>query len=276
MSLAPPRPVAARPLARPGLLALLLTAAVLLLPFRLAGAWGGRGYPDVGVLRAAVGDGLVGSWAAGGPPLDARLVEAADFWARFHAVKAALALVLLAAAVVLARRAGQRALTAPSRARRWGAGVGATGAVGLAGLALLVVVANVQGALAPLSSVLGLLPTGAATGPLAETLEAMRRGVLGGSDGATTLVLLEDFRAYHRVMAVLGALVVVGLLALGVRMLRTRRRVERTDRGRRRLLLAGTVVIACAATFFAVVTAANAGTAAHPEQAFVGFLEGGS
>ena len=105
-------------------------------------------------MRAGVTDGFVQLWATG----DGRLGElsaTADFWARFHVVKATLSTVLLVVLCLLLPRVWRASTDAGSRARRWGLALLGQAASALAVVSLLLVVANLQGAVAPLSSAPG-------------------------------------------------------------------------------------------------------------------------
>lgn len=192
-----------------------LLAAVLLAPSLLARLLV-PGYDGVGALR----EGLPGAFAH-----DGTLDRAADWWAAFHGTKALLAALLLAVLVVAARRT-----------RGLPRGV----VLGLAGLALVVVLANLQGMVAPVSSLLSMLPGDAA------------RAVLASEGTPEFAGLVDDFAAYHRAMAVLAGLTA---LALGAWAVRTRRWVP-----------------AVAALVLGVVTYANITTVADPAPALRAFL----
>lgn len=252
-----------------------LTAAVVLVPFPLSAALSGSGYRGPEALREAVTTGFVRFWSSSSGALDPDLAAAAEFWARFHVVKAVLAGALLGVLLVLVPRLW-RSGTDTGRPRRWALRAAATGTASLVVLSLLVLVANVQGALAPLSSVLGVMPLGAPTGDLAATVDRARDAVAAASPSPVAATLLDDFTRYHAVMAALGAVVTVVLLVGVALVLRRRSRTTRTDRPHRRVLAAVAVGTLLLAAFFAVTTAANLGTARHPAAALVGFLGGGA
>ena len=258
-----------------GVAAAALLAAVVLVPFPAASAWQGGGYRDLAALRDAVGSGLVRFWSTGGGQIGPDLGRAADFWARFHVVKAALAAALLAVLVVLLARAWRAAVHAADRGRRMRTALVGAVTAPLAVLALLVLVANLQGAVAPLSSVLGVLPLAAPHGELAVTVAHVRRSLATGTRTPAQDVLVHDFAVYHLSMAALGLLVMIGLLVVAVVLWRRRAAVPATDRRWRRVLAFGAVALLVLAGLFAVVAAANAGTAAHPVPALLGFFEGG-
>lgn len=191
----------------------LLVTLVALVPFPLASALSGGRYRDLAALRAGVTNGFVQLWATG----DGRLGElsaTADFWARFHVVKATLSTVLLVVLSILLATVWRASTDAGSRARRWGLALLGVGASGLAVVSLLLVVANLQGAVAPLSSVLGLLSFADPGGPLEPAVQQARQVLGSGASTPAAQVLRGDFARYHAVMAVLGTAVTVALIGV--------------------------------------------------------------
>lgn len=269
------RPVAPASVLGPLAAALALGVALVLVPFPAASALSPGGYAGRAALVDAVGAGFVRFWHEGTGSLPADLGAAVDFWTRFHVVKAGLAAALLAVLVQLGSRAwaalharngaGQRALAGAAAAVTWPAAL----------VALLVLVANVQGAIAPLTSVLGLLPIGAPGPALAETLSQVRHGVAADASNPAVRALLTDVATYHVAMAVLAALTVAALLAAAGFVWRTRRRTAAGARQGRAFLVAGIGAVVAVAGLFAVVAAANLSTAERPGPALLGFFEGG-
>lgn len=253
-----------------------LAVAVVVLPFRLAAVGLGGGFADVTALGDAVTSGFVDFWSAGAADLPADLAKAVDFWARFHVVKAILAAALLVTLVAL----GPRVLASSARARsvpqRLLAALVVLLHAAVAVLALLVVVANIQGAVAPLSSVLGLMAVTGSDPELAASTAEVRHALAAGEHPPALGTLLADFTTYHVVMAWLGGAVTVGLVVTAVLLWRRRTRVPRTDRRLRRLVLALAGAVLVLAGFFGVVTAANISTAARPAPALLGFFQGGA
>lgn len=268
-----PRPSAR--LAPPALAAAALTALVLIAPFRVASAWSGGRYPDLAALRTAVTEGFVRLWNDAGAAPGADLAGAAQFWARFHVVKAGLAAALLVALLVLAQRLLHALADRQGTAgRRWALVPLVVAALLLTPLALLVLVANLQGAVAPLSSVLGVLPLHPPSGALAASVEEARYALENGSSTPALEVIRHDFVTYHAAMAALGAVATLALVAAVV-VVRRRRRAADATPGIRRLLVVvmlGTVLLA---GFLALTTAANVVTALNPAPALAGFLAGG-
>jgi len=214
-------------------------------------------------------------WATG----DGRLGElsaTADFWARFHVVKAALSTGLLVVLCVLLAGVWRASTDAASRGRRWGLALLGLGASGLAMVSLLVVVANLQGAVVPLSSVLGVLSFADPGGPLEPVVEQARQVVASGASTPAAEVLRADFVRYHAVMAVLGTAVTLVLIGGAVVLWHRRTRTARAQRSWRRVHAAGGTGLLLLAGAFALVIAANISTALHPSAPLLGFLAGGA
>ena len=234
----------------------------------------GGAYPALGSLQEAVSSGLQQFWSVGGDQFGAELDQAAEFWARFHVIKAVLAAVLLLVLVLLTARAWRGSAFTSSRARRWTLTLLGLAATPLTVLALLVLVANVQGVVAPLSSVLGVLPLSAPGGQLAGTIGEIRQTLAAGGQSSAAEALLHDFLVYHQAMVVLGTVVTLGLVVAGVRTWRNRSRVPTRDRWWRALLLLTSASLVTLAAFFAITTAANLSTAVNPAPALLGFFAG--
>lgn len=253
--------------------------AVALVPFRAAGVWPGGGYADVATLGDRLARGLVGYWSSGAAVVGPALADPVSFWARFHVIKAALAMILLVVAIRLGVRLWRGYVGSTGRRRRLGFAVAAVLEAPVVLLALLVVVANLQGALAPLSSALGLLPLGTADPHLAPTLDQIRAGLDPSGRGSTSLPLahlVDDFASYHVVMAWLGAAVTCLLVATVVWLWRRAGATPRDHRRVRRTVRLAAVACLALAAAFAVVTAANVSTVANPRPALLGFFDGGA
>ncbi|WP_408898280.1 hypothetical protein ACJ5H2_04025 [Nocardioides sp. R1-1] len=209
-----------------------LVVAVLFAPGLLASLVGG--YAGVGALRDALPDAVTGSWLHGDGSVAGELADAVSFWATFHVVKALAAALLLAVLVVAVRRA-----------RR---GPGRAALVALAALAAVVAIVNVQGAVAPLSSLLSMVPAGTAD------------AVLAADRTPAFTALVHDFAVYHLAVAVLAGGTAVAVAFLAARSWRHGRRAA-----------AGCATAAVA--LLALVSLANVSTVAAPEPALREFLE---
>ncbi|MBS2553647.1 hypothetical protein KGQ19_43025 [Catenulispora sp. NL8] len=252
----PPSSAPARTLAALAATALALVAAFVLAPGPLAAATGPRG--DFGSQQAlgnAFGKAFVGYWNSGDPHFPAGLQSIVDYWFRYHVVKAAAAsallAVLIAISVLLRRSAG--ALVAI-----------------LAIVAAALAMANIQGALAPFSSLLPMLPTGAPRGDLATAVVQIREHLAhypnqGGPPAPAVKVMVDDFGVYHAVVAVATSLIAVVLITLSV--LSWKRRAQRG------MIWFG-IVFTLSAIAVLVVAAANIATTADPAPALLAFFQG--
>ncbi len=220
-----------------------LAAAFVVAPgplARLVSAGGPRGEADVvAVLVPAFED----YWRTGARALTPALDSLASYWSLFHVVKALCAGLLLVAVLALARRAwrGSRPHLALLVA-----GVGGLGP-------LLLVMANVQGALAPVSSLFSMLPvTSPDPGPQGTVTELraalLARGRSGAVGPAPLEVLLEDFARYHWIVAVLSLLAALAVLAGAVVSTRHTRSRRWVWRGAAAVLASGFLVLAVANT----------------------------
>jgi hypothetical protein len=164
-----------------------------------------------------------------------------------------------------------------SRAALVSAGIGAPL---LALFALAVVMANIQGALAPFASLMPILTEGTPDTSLADTLAQARQQLAGShrTSGYTPPALdamVSDFGWYHAVLAVIALVVVLALLGLSVLCWRSFARVGSADRRTRRVLGCFGVGSALSSLIVAVVLVANTGTAMDPAPALLGLFNGG-
>ncbi|MFF8267024.1 hypothetical protein ACF059_06475 [Streptomyces sp. NPDC016562] len=264
-------------------LAAALVAAFLLAPRALAAADGsGDGIVDRRSLVEAVREAFVAYGTSGGREFSPGVERVVDYWFRYHVAKAVIAALLLVVLVALGVRLWKAFLTAgPLRtgARTALASAGAF-VTALALFSLAVVMANVQGAVAPFSSLLPLLEAGAAEGTLGDTLGQLRRQLADsphGDDLASPAleVMVGDFARYHAAMAVIAGVVAVALVGASVALWRRRARTASSDRRTRGLLGALGVVSAVSSLAVLVVAVANTTTAADPAPALAAFFDGG-
>ncbi|MFC8528216.1 hypothetical protein [Nocardia sp. NPDC057227] len=217
---------------------LLLGIAFVVAPEWLAASDAAR-FADEGALRQALSGAYAEYRLAGQRAFTPALRDIVGYWARYHLVKAVIAVTLLLVLAVLVRWAGNTAAKVP-------ASVLALGALALAA-------ANIQGAAAPFAAVLPMLPG-------AELAAAERQ--LGAGERAPALaVMIDDFARFHAVLAVLAAVVALCFLGAGLALF-----------ARRALLLGGIGIVL--ALGIGTVAVANATTARDPEPAFAAFLEG--
>jgi hypothetical protein len=263
-----PAPASRRPsLLAAGALGLLL--AVFLVPFRLASAWPG-GYPNVTALSDQMSASFVRYWHSASP---ADLAGPVEYWARFHIFKAIFAALLLMVLIPLGARTWS-AYTHAARRRRSVLAITGVVHAAVTVLALLVLVANIQGGIAPLSSALGLMPLRNPDPALAQTVSQVRHALATGEQSAALDALVADYARYHAALAAVGAVVTLALLTVAVGMWRHRRPLARSAQRNRRVLLLGVVSVLLLAAFFALITAANLSTVAHPAPALLSFFNG--
>jgi hypothetical protein len=260
--------ILSRPAGRgPGLLAAAAVAsatAFVLAPRALAGR-PGDDFADQRALVRAVDPAFVEFWRSGDADLPPHLKGLVDYWFRYHVVKAVTAAVLLAVLALL----GTRLWTAFRHGRHLGPGrrtALATAAVlvtvlGVFSVAL--VMANVQGALAPLSSLLTLLDPSPPAGDLAATLDEVRRQLAGyPRAGRPAAVMVADFGRYHAVMVVIASVLAGtgGVLTVGFW---------------RRRLRASAVLAAGLSLGLVLLAVANHTVASDPAPALLAFYRGG-
>lgn len=255
-----------------GLVAAVLLVALFVAPSFVAGnSFGGGG------LAREFGDGFVEYWNLGVAEFPPRLANSVDYWFRFHVAKAVIAGLLLVVAVALGVRlwssyCGERGIGAVRRASLFAFGVAITSVALFAGVVLM---ANVQGAFAPFSSLLSVLPVNGADGDLAVTVSDVRAQLASGRTSPVTDVMSSDFGWYHAVMAVVAIIAAGVLLGTGVFLVRRFVRADSADRRSRRVLGAFGVLSAVLMLCAGVIALANVGTAADPGPALVGFFDGG-
>ena len=223
-------------------LAVVLIAAFVLAPPLLVGG-DFASYPD---LVATVRRAFVADWQTG----SGELSGLADHWVLYHAVKAVTSAAVLAVLIVLGVRTWRRKpLFFP---------------VAMLGLfALVTVMANVQGMVAPLASLLPMVMEGAPDEPLAATLGQVRQELTGEDRiSPAAQAMIGDFGLYHEAMVVMAAVVAVALAVAGVLLWRRSTRV-------------GAVLTALLAVGALTVAAANVSVAADPAPALLAFFNGG-
>lgn len=249
--------------------ALLLAVAVL--P-GLVAEWTGRSAGvTVSGLPGLVGRGFdrwVGSGAAQ-PAAD--LAAAVRFWEVFHLVKAVAATALLVVLVLLQGRIWARHAATESRGRRILLAVAGVVAALLTAVTILVAIANLQGAVAPLSSVLSFLPAATPTPAMA----TVRDQVSAGAATPMLATLIGDFRTYHAVVVGGAALTLAGLAAAAVIIWIRWSRLPGDGR-RRHILIGAELSVIAMAVFIGLVLLANLSTVADPAPALSSFYGAGA
>lgn len=242
--------------------------AVLVVPAAVA-EWSSANGMAMDRLSGAVSAGFA-DWVTSGAPIPSeQLSSAASFWAVFHLVKAALAAALIVALIPVGRRLWGAYARSESRYRRvplWVAGV--IGAPVLPVL-LFVVMANVQGAVAPVSSVLTFL--GADSAPATEQIRAQ---LAAGTTTPVLAALIDDFRLYHAVLVVALVVAVVVVIAVTALLWMRRARSPREQRRLRRVLAAGGLIVPMLLPVLGVLLLANLSTVEDTAPALAVFFDG--
>jgi hypothetical protein len=286
-------------------LAAALAAAFVFAPSLFAASTPGGGFAGQSFLIKALRAAFVGYWGSGDHEYPAGLARIVDYWYRYHVAKAAIAALLLIVLVALGVSLWKAFLGAGGISIRSRAALASAAALdmALALFAVAVVMANVQGAVAPFASLLSMLPTRGTSGQYAETLGQVRQQLAGypraGDQSPPALTaMVDDFALYHAVLAVTA--VIVAAVLIGLSVLSWRKRTQwRTPvpataqaspetgpemgpesgpalsgRRTRRLLTTLAVLAALVAASVVVIAVANAGTAADPAPALMASFNG--
>ena len=136
---------------------------------------------------------------------------------------------------------------------------------------MMLVMANVQGAIAPLSSVLGLLPPVGRDDELRAARDQVVYQLQAGPDNPALSRMVDDFGRYHAVLAVLAAVAACVAVGIGASVVWSWARTPRSwsSARRARLALAGALVLV--ATGLLTLMVANAGNASNPAHALLLF-----
>ncbi|MGJ5893361.1 hypothetical protein ACSCBZ_15575 [Streptomyces niveiscabiei] len=251
--------------------AVLLVPGVYFGPHLVADDGSQGGFADQRVLVGAVREGFVRYWGAGSGDYSSGMGGVVAYWFRFHVAKALIALALLGVLVALGVVVW-RAFLRSEGARRGALAVAGVLVTGLGLLALVVAAANVQGAVAPFTSALTMLPVGTRGGELGGTLAQVRAELATDPHSASPALaeMVSDNARYHVSMAVIAGVLAVGLVVASVVL--WRRFANAGDRRTRRLLAAfgalGTVLV-CAVL---VVGVANVTVAADSARGLTDFF----
>ncbi|MEZ0094505.1 hypothetical protein [Streptacidiphilus sp. EB129] len=263
-------------------LAVALVPAFIVAPGPWAASMSGGGFGDQRVLVDGLSTSFVDYWSSGDRNFPPGLERVVDYWLQFHVVKAVIAATLLTVLTtlgVLLWKAFLRAggIRAGGRAALASAGVVVTA---LALFSLTAVMANIQGATAPFSSLLSMLPMHAPHGELADTLDQVRRRLAdypnsGDRTPPAVEVMVSDFSRYHAVIAVAATMVAAVLLGMSVVSWRRFASTAASDRRTRRVFRLFGLLSALLASAVIVVAVANLTTAADPAPALLAFFHGG-
>jgi hypothetical protein len=259
---------------RPAALSLVIVAVLLAAGFILAPrALTGAGQAHQHTLITATSQAFTAYWRSGRRSYSPALADLVAYWRRYHLVKAAFAVALTIALCWLAHilwrsllRAGRLPPATTTAAVASGSAVTA-----LAFGSVLVVMATIQGALAPFSSLISLLPIGHGDPALTGSAGQIKHYLAGhqalprtpGPLGA----IIGDFQRYHAVLAVQATILAVALIGLTVLMWRRSNTARRAVPRAKSLLRLLATAFALLTVIVLVVDAANVSTTLNPDPA---------
>jgi len=272
-----------RALALLGALAVALGAAFVLAPGVLAASAPGGGYAGQPALIRALHTAFTRYWSSGDRAFPPDLERLVDYWTRYHVAKAVIAALLLTVLVIL----GRRLWAALLGAARLTPGRGAALASSLALVAVLavgsvmLVVANIQGAVAPCASLISMLPSGPHDEQLIHTLGQVKQGLAaypgtGGRTAPALEAMISGFVLYHVAVVALAAVVAVTLAVMGAVSWKRRARTRSSERRTRHALAIAAVSSALLALVMIVIAAANLGNAMNPAPALLALFNSGT
>jgi hypothetical protein len=250
---------------------LMLVVAFFVLPGAVARVWSSADGITTGNLAERVGAAFSQWWLSAAAPLTPSMDAVVTFWGVFHVTKALVTVALVVALVLTGAQVWQAYSRASGRASRaWLALVGIVGAP-LAPLMLLILMANIQGAIAPLSSVMGLMPMDGSVHEVAQVREQF-------SAGTTTAVLdalVSDFRTYHLVVVVTAIILAVVVVCADIALWVLRSRMPRENYRLRRVTATVAIILPGLAPVFLLLSAINLSTALDTAPALGAFFAGG-
>ncbi|WP_148615308.1 hypothetical protein [Nocardioides rubriscoriae] len=255
--------------------ALATTVALFVVPALLI-SW--RGYDGEDALVAAAESAFRRADLGARVADSAALAELTARWREFHVVKALLAGVLVAVLAGLASVVRRKAEATDGGRGRWPLLAAYSGVALWLLAAVSVLLANVQGSVAPFASVASLLPTERPGGELGGVLASLRQAVQADpprSGAGIPGELLGDFVVYHAVLAVLALATGGVLMTLALRAVLARSRLHAEGRSPRPTWLLQTTLYGAAGAFFVLLALANTSTWIDPVPALVATLGGG-
>lgn len=249
-------------------------AAVTQLPWRAADVWPGAAGVDEANLSGRLSSAFVAFWQSGSPAIGGDLAHVAAYWQAFHITKAVAAAALLGILVLLGVRIWQAFARAERPGMRWLLGTAGVLGAPLAPFVLVVLLANVQGAVAPLSSVLTFLPVDGSDPAVAQAVAQIGDGLRSGALPPALTALVDDFRTYHAVLAACALAAAVAIVVTSVVLLVLRARLPREQRSARRVLTTIACLIPAVALCLAVIALANYSTVEDTLPALAEFFSG--
>jgi hypothetical protein len=251
------------------ILTMLLAAGFILAPRALSGA----GQTSEHTLSAAASQAFTAYWQSGRPSYPPALADLVAYWCRYHLLKAGFAVALTIALCWLALIVWHSLLRAghPRPAATGAAVVSGSAVTAMAFGSVLVVMADIQGALAPFSSLMSLLPVGQGDPALTASAGQIHHD-LAEHDAvprtpATLDAIIDDFQRYHAVLTAQAAILAVVLIGLSVLMWRRAHTAGRAVPRAKTLPRLLAIAFALLTAIVSVVGAANLSTALNPAPA---------
>ncbi len=251
------------------ILAVLLAVGFVLAPRALTGTGPTHGHS----LSAAASQAFTAYWQSGRRPYPPALADLVAYWRRYHLAKAGFAVSLTIALCWLAHILWRSLLQAGRlrRATATAAVISASTVTALAFGSVLIVMATIQGALAPFSSLVSLLPVGHGDPALAESAAQIQRDLAQYQalprTPATLGAIIDDFQRYHAVLAAQAAILAVVLIGLSMLMWRRAPTAARAVPRAKPLLRLLATAFALLTVVVVIVGVANASTALNPDPA---------
>ena len=251
------------------ILTVLLAAGFVLAPKALTGA----GPTHQHSLSAATSQAFTAYWQSRRHSYPPALADLVVYWRRYHVVKAGFAVALTIVLCWLAHILW-RSLLGAGRLRpatTTAAVVTGSAVTTLAFGSVVVVLATIQGALAPFSSLVSLLPVGHGDPALTESVGQIQHDLAEHRalphTPATLGAIIDDFQRYHAVLAAQAAILAVVLIGLSMLMWRRASTAGRAVPRAKPLLRLLAIAFVLLTAIVLVVGAANVSTALNPDPA---------
>jgi heme A synthase len=257
-------------------LAVALGAAFVLLPRPLAQALSGHSYGDEQHLSDKVAAAFVTYWHAGRRSLTPELAHLVDYWRWYHVAKTVTAIGVLIVLVVLAIRLFKTYARTDQQAGAWSSATGGVVAALLSAVAFVAALANIQGTIAPFSSLMSMLPINSAHGSLKAMIGQVKHDVAhySGDSPGPLRMMVHDLAVYHVVVSVIAGLFALVLVVLMIMSWRTYARTPTIDRRGRRLFRGLGIAALVVAALLAILAAGNQSAVIDSPTAVLNFYKG--
>lgn len=187
------------------------------------------------------------------------LTTETKFWFWFHLSKAFFALLLLALIILYKKEIKNNGVKLESKLDEIFNGTLRLASNLLALFVFLILCANIQGTIAPLSSLISFLPANNRDPRFNQSISNLRENLQNSESSSFTSSVLRDFSIYHLSIALIFGVVAFYLF----------KNIYSSTRARNYSSAFGIAVLAIG---FLLLGIANMGTGLHPVPAFDGFL----